>query len=59
MSFRTKKQDNKRQANIISYLKKNKHINYLKNMKSLINLWNLKKMGKKESEKKKEVFRKM
>ena len=28
-------------------------------MKSLINLWNLKKMGKKESEKKKEVFRKM
>lgn len=59
MSFRTKKQDNKRQANIISYLKKNKHIHYLKNMKSLINLWNLKKMGKKESEKKNEVFRKM
>ena len=28
-------------------------------MKSLINLWNLKKMGKKESEKKNEVFRKM
>lgn len=28
-------------------------------MKSLINSWNLKKMGKKESEKKNEVFRKM
>ena len=28
-------------------------------MKSLINVWNLKKMGKEESEKKNEVFRKM